>query len=45
MLDDMWLPIHKIKIHQPQKISNSPNFDLSKYTHYTVQLGDMYKCK
>ena len=34
MLNDMCLPIRQIKIHQPQKNSNSTNFDPSKYTHY-----------
>ena len=34
MLNDMCLPIHQIKIRQPQKISNLPNFDPSKYTRY-----------
>ena len=36
MLNDMCLLIHQIKICQPQKISDSPNFNPSKYTCYTV---------
>ena len=36
MLNDMYLPICQIKIHQPHKISNLPNFDPSKYTRYML---------
>ena len=36
MLNDTCLSIRQIKIRQPQKISNLPNFDPSKYTRYMV---------
>ena len=36
MLNDMYLLIRQVKIRQPQKISNSLNFDPSKYTRYMV---------
>ena len=36
MLNDTCLPIRQIKICQPQKISNLPNFDSSNYIHCTV---------
>ena len=37
-LNGTCLPIRQVKIRQPQKISNLPNFNPSKYTHYTVDM-------
>ena len=37
MLNDTCLLIRQIKICQPQKMSDSPNVNPSKYTRYTVE--------
>ena len=45
MLNDTCLLIRQIKNCQSQKMSDSPIFNPSKYTHYTVVSLILHKCE